>query len=302
MKFSRIGLGTVEIGLPYGIGKTALPSDKEAQYILQRAVEMGIAYIDTARGYGVAEERIGKSGIGKREGVVIGTKCGQFLKQEPNIQGKELEKRIREEVDMSRKNLKQESLQLLQFHNELEDYTDFSEIIDILQRLKDEQKVEHIGVATRGETATLAAIQTGAFETIQVAYSIADQRMSVRVFSLAQESRISVINRSTLLKGALTSMRVNLPETLRPLKDIADTAEEIAQSLGISLPELAIRFSASNSAVSSILIGTIKPEHLASAIHAIQKGPLSKDILEQLRPLAISDPDQIDPAKWPKVN
>jgi aryl-alcohol dehydrogenase-like predicted oxidoreductase len=92
-EISKIGLGTVEIGLPYGIGVTDLPTEKEAEHILKSAVDMGITYIDTARGYGVAEERIGKSGISKLPGIVIGTKCGQFLKNEPDLHGAELEKK-----------------------------------------------------------------------------------------------------------------------------------------------------------------------------------------------------------------
>src|SRR3989338_433329 len=105
MNFSRIGLGTVEIGLPYGIGATTLPSNQEAEHILKTAVELGVTYIDTARGYGVAEERIGNSGITKHAGVVVGTKCAQFLKDVPDMRGAELEQKIREEIDTSRTNL-----------------------------------------------------------------------------------------------------------------------------------------------------------------------------------------------------
>lgn len=299
MNFSRIGLGTVEIGLPYGIGTTTLPSDQEADRILKSAVEMGITYIDTARAYGVAEERIGKSGIGKNPNVLIGTKCGQFLKNEPDLHGDGLEKRIREDVDTSRQNLQQETLQLVQFHNEREDYTDFSEIIETLQKLKDEQKVQHIGVTTRGEAAAAAAIATGFFETIQLAYSILDQRMTA-ILSQAHTAGVSVINRSVLLKGALTPNKENLPQQLSPLKDAANTAQEVADGIGISLPELAIRFVSHNPAVSTILIGTVKPHHLQTALEATQKEPLPQDVMEQCKKLGLTDSLQVDPAKWPK--
>ncbi len=300
MNFSRIGLGTVEIGLPYGIGKTSLPSDTEAEHILKSAVEMGVTYIDTARGYGVAEERIGKSGIGKIEGITIGTKCGQFLKNEPHVHGVDLEKRIREDIDASRNNLQQEILTLVQFHNEQEDYTDFAEIIEILQKLKDEQKIQHVGIATRGEAAALAAIETGFFETIQIAYSIIDQRMAAHVLPSAQKKGIAAFNRSVLLKGALTPGRANLPEQLSPLKAFADLAQDIADSIGISLPELAIRFAASNPAISTILIGTIQPQHIDAAIQAAKQGPLPQEVIAQCAKLGLTDPHQVDPAKWPK--
>lgn len=298
MNFSHIGLGTVELGLPYGIGKIKLPSDQEADRILKSAVAMGITYIDTARAYGVAEERIGKSGICNSPGIIIGTKCGQFIKNEPDLHGKELEKRIREDIDTSRKNLQQESLQLIQFHNELEEYTDFAEIIEMMQKLQDEQKIQRAGIAVRGEHAALAAIQTKYFETIQVAYSILDQRMANSVLPKAKEKNIAIINRSVLLKGALTSSRINLPRELSHLKANADTAQHIAESIGISLPELAIRFASANSAISTILIGTVKPHHLEDAIAATQKEPLPEEVIAQCVQLGLTDPTQVDPAKW----
>ena len=302
LEVSRIGLGTVEIGLAYGLGNEGLPSEQDAIKLLKTVVEMGITYIDTARGYGVAEERIGKSEIGKNEHIVIGTKFGQFIKNEPDLHGTDLEKRIREDIDLSRKNLNQETLQLAQFHNELEDYTNFSEIIEIAEKLKNEQKVMHVGIAVRGEAVALAAIETGFFETIQLANNIVDQRMVQNVLKKAQDNNIGIINRSVLLKGALTPARASLPEELAQLKANADKAEEIAKNLGIDLPTLAIRYVLSNPAVSTALIGTVKAGRIQSALATLSQGPLPEDILGQLQELAITDSTQIDPAKWPKVN
>lgn len=308
---SPLGLGTVEIGLPYGIGVTDLPSDAAAERILKTAVELGITYIDTARGYGVAEERIGKSGIGKLPGVVIGTKCGQFLKQEPGLRGSDLAKRIRDEIDASRKNLQQDRLQLVQLHIELADYTNFQELIETMQALQAEEKVQHVGIATRGEAAPLAAMQTGFFATIQTAYSILDQRMDPRrqgyggqapsVFQEALKNGVGIINRSVLLKGALTNSAQQLPGVLAPLKANSQQAATIATELGIDLPALALRFVLSNPAITTALIGTITPAHLTTALAAVAAGPLSPDILQRLEGLAISDPAQVDPAHWPAM-
>ena len=302
LEVSKIGLGTVEIGLAYGLGNEGLPSEQDAISLLKTVVEMGITYIDTARGYGLAEERIGKSGIGKNSTVIIGTKFGQFLKQEPSLHGPELEKRVRQDIDESRKNLNQEVLQLAQFHNELEDFADYSEIIEIAEKLKIEQKVLHVGIAVRGEAAALAAIETNFFETIQLAYNIVDQRMAENVLELAHEKNIGIINRSVLLKGALTPARAKLPETLAQLLKNADKAEKIAKSIGINLPTLAIRFVLSSPAVSTALIGTVNANRIESALEAFNAGPLPEDVLEQLRTLAITDPAEIDPAQWPKVD
>ena len=301
LNISKIGLGTVEIGIAdYAVGQQGLMPESDAVRLLQEVVDLGVTYIDTARGYGLAEERIGKSGITKKEGVVIGTKCAQFLKQEPELHGAELEKRIREEIDISRKNLDQETLQLVQIHMELPDYTDLRELVEIMQKLKDEEKIMHVGIATRGEEVPMAAMDTNFFETIQTAYSIVDQRMDESVLPRAEKENVGIINRSVLLKGSLTPARTKLPEELRPLKEAADKAEVIAQDLGIDLPKLAIRFCLSHSAVSTILIGTTKSHRIEQAIEALQAGPLTDDVLNELHKLAITDPDQIDPSRWPK--
>ncbi len=302
LQVSRIGLGTVEIGLAYGLGNTGLPSEQEAISILKNAVELGVTYIDTARGYGVAEERIGKSGISKNEKIVIGTKCGQFLKNEPNLAGSELEKRIREEIDLSRTFLQQEVLQLVQIHNELENYTDFSELVEIMQKIKDEGKVRHVGIAVRGEAAATAALSTEFFETIQTAYNIVDQRMASNVLPRAKQQGVGIINRSVLLKGALTNAREKLPSSLSTLKEHADQAAQIAETMGITLPTLALRFVLTNSAISTALIGTTKTVHITAALDASAEDPLSEDIMNKLYTLAINTPEQIDPAKWPKVD
>lgn len=319
---SLLGLGTVEIGSPYGIGVKNLPTDQEADRILKTAVELGVTYIDTARGYGVAEERIGKSGIGKLPGVVIGTKCGQFLKNEPALHGPELAKRIRADIDTSRSMLQQEQLQLVQLHSELPDFTDFRELIEIMQKLKDEEKVQHIGISVRSEAAGLAAIATNFFETMQIAYSILDQRMDRNflpleftrrsggkgeskrgsVLKIAQQNNVGIINRSVLLKGALTSNHTKLPEQLSPLKKNAALAAEVAAELGMELPMLAMRFAVSHPAVSTALIGTMHIEELKTAQAAAAQGPLPADILTKLYTLAIDDPTQVDPALWPPLS
>lgn len=296
---SPIGLGTAEIGLPYGIGISQIPSEKEAERILKAAVELGITYIDTARGYGVAEERIGKSGIGRIEGVIIGTKCAQFLEKGEDPRGAELEKRIRTDVEQSLQALRVDTLQLVQLHGGSKEQIERGELIEILQKLKDEGKVQHVGIATRGEEAPRAAIKSGFFETIQTAYSILDQRMATRVLPQAQERNIGIINRSVLLKGALTPAVERLPEVLAPLKKNARKAAQIAAELRTDLPTLAIRFVCSNPAISTALIGTVEPKHLESAIAALKKGPLPYDVLTQLRTLAIDDPSQVDPSQWP---
>lgn len=299
---SKIGLGTVEIGLPYGLGVRNLPSEEEAENILRAVVDLGITYIDTARGYGLAEERIGKFGLENLPGVLVGTKCAQFLERGEDPRGAELARRIREEIDTSRRLLQIDCLPLAQLHGGSQEQIERGELIEIMQKLKDEGKVGQVGISIRGSAAALAAIQSKFFQTIQMAYSILDQRMERwPVLAQAREFKVGIINRSVLLQGVLTAAREKLPAALAPLKANAEAAAAIASQAGMDLPTLAIRFAASNPAISTILIGTIHPEHLKTALAAVAAGPLPEDMLTELRTLAIDDPAQVDPARWPAI-
>jgi len=302
LEVSVLGLGTVELGLEYGIGEKKIPSEQEAINVLKTAVDSGITYIDTAYGYGIAEERIGKSGIGKIPGVVIGTKCAMILEKGEDIRGEELKKLISEQIDESLQRLQTDSLQLLQLHYATKEQIERGELIEILQKIKDTGKIQHVGISTRGEEAPLAAIASNFFETLQVAHSIVDQRMVANVMTEALKNNVGIINRSVLLKGSLVPVRRDqLPEELAKLKENSRQAEKIATEFGITLPTLAMRFVISNLAVSSALMGTTKSERIAGMVEAVQAGPLPEDILAELRELAIADPMQIDPAKWPAV-
>ena len=301
LKVSKIGLGTVELGLPYGIGKNSLPSNKEAERILKTAVDLGITYFDTARGYGVAEERIGKSGIARLPNIVIGTKCAQWLEKGEDPRGNELEKRINREVEQSLRNLQVESLQLLQLHGGTEEQITRGELLNILRRLKEKGKVQHFGITTRNESAPLAAMETDLFATVQTAYSILDQRMSPKVLPRAIERGTGIINRSVLLKGALTQAVWQLPPELDQLKETSAKAASIAKEIKNDLPTLAIRFANSNPAISTILVGTIEPRHLRSAIKAVESDPLPDKVISQLEQLAIDDENLVDPSNWPPL-
>ncbi|MDO8495055.1 MAG: aldo/keto reductase [bacterium] len=301
-KISRIGLGTAEIGFAYGIGSRSLPTEEEAENILNTAVDLGITYFDTANFYQLAEERIGRSGIAKIKGVLVGTKCGQFLEQGELLEPLEIQKRIEEQVEDSLRKLQLDSLPLLYLHGGSRGQIESGLLIDILQNLKDKGKIRYTGISTRGEEAPLAAVRTGFFDVIQVAYSILDQRMAKEVLAEAHRNNIGVINRSVLLKGSLTPLVHQLPPSLEKLKEHSAIAEKIAKKHRMSLPQLAICFVASENRIASSLIGTNKVGHLKAAVNAASPGPLWEEILSQLRLLAIDDPRQVDPAHWPPLS
>lgn len=299
---SRIGLGTAEIGLAYGLGNRSLPSESEATSLLKQAVDLGVTFFDTANYYGLAEERIGKSGILKNPRVVVETKCAQFLEKGEYFSRPELKKKISDQIEDSLIKLQIETLPILMLHGPNKEQIEQGELIEIMEKFQQEGKIKFTGVSTRGEEASLAAITSGFFDVIQIAYSILDQRMKTQILPAAKKANVGVINRSVLLKGTLTPLRKDLPAGLELLKSQAEKVNTVALSLGIDLATLAIRFSISNPNINISLIGTNKIENLIQAIRAVEAGPLPKETITQLKKLALTELNQIDPAKWPPLS
>ncbi len=296
---SRIGLGTVELGYTYGIGPRTMPNETDAIKLLRKAVEMGVTFFDTAHFYGSAEERIGKSGIAKMKGVIVATKCGHILDKAEKITFGELKKQVREEVEESRKKLGLDILPLAMYHGGSKQQIEEGGLIEIMQELKDEKKVAYAGISTRGEEASMTAIQSNFFDALQVPYSILDQRMSKAVLTEAEKNNIGIVARSVLLKGALTPAVVHLSDELMPLKENSAEAAKIAQELGMSLPDLAVRFALSNAKIKVVLVGTNNMNHIQNAVRIATMEPLPTDVLEKLKKLAIEEVSQVDPAHWP---
>ncbi len=299
IKVSPIGLGTTEIGYAYGIGPRDLPDEKSVIELLKRSVDLGITFIDTGHFYGVAEERIGKSGIAKIKGVVVSTKCGHVLDRGEKITDEELAKKFREEIEGSLKKLHLDCIPLVQIHGGSAEQISSGIISETMNALKKEGKLKHFGISTRGIEAPLSAIKDGNFETLQLAHSIFDQRMIPRVFHEAKKNNIGIINRSVLLKGALTPARQYLAPSLVQLRKNGDTAEKIAKEMGIDLPTLAIRFALSNSSIDTVLVGSNKIKNIESAVRASEAGRLPDDVIKKLIKLAINDPMEVDPKNWP---
>ena len=299
LSVSALGLGTAEIGYVYGIGPRDVPDEAAAIELLHRSVELGITFIDTAHFYGSAEERIGKSGIGRRTGVVISTKCGHALDRGEDLTEAELGSSFEREVDESLLKLKLDVIPLLQVHGGTAERISDGSIIRAVQKLKDSGKIEWAGISTRGEEAPLAAIETGFFDTVQLAYSILDQRMAARVFAAAKARNIGIINRSVLLKGALTPASQYLAPQLADLKRNSEKAAEIAQEIETDVPSLAIRFALSQDAIDTVLIGSNKIKNIERAVAAAEAGPLPANVIERLHTLAIGDEKQVDPKYWP---
>ncbi len=294
---SRVSLGTVALGMAYGVempGESKSPSKDEAIRLIQKALEGGINFFDTAPGYGKSEEILGEA-LGNSPSAYIATKVNCNINgDDSKIQGA-----IRTSIEKSLKLLKRDTIDLLQIHNATTNILKRKAVMDTLFALKEEGLARYLGASLYTTDEALTAIGTGVLDAIQVAYNVFDQRMDKTVFKKAQVMGVGVITRSAYLKGVLTQRCDWLPKELDLLRK---KAHELAATFEVTLnelPDIALRFCLSNEAISTTLIGPKTVEELERALDAEELGPLPSKDLDLLKGLSMEDPWLLNPSNWP---
>lgn len=298
---SCIALGTVELGLDYGIaaaGDHRRPDEAEATRLLHRALDFGVTFIDTARAYGEAEAIIGRAISGRRDGYVIASK----VTTPAELRGEAARGHVRREIEASLAALRTDRVDLMYSHTATVDEIQRGDVFAALEEARRAGKIRAIGASTYGLEAPMAAIRHGGYDCLQVAYSILDRTLEETAFPAARAAGIGIVARSVLLKGVLTHRRVHLPPALDELKTAAAKAAVIATEAGIAdLPELAYRYVLANPALSSALVGTARIEELETSASFGLRPPLPAGVASRLRELKITNLDLLNPGKWPAV-
>jgi aryl-alcohol dehydrogenase-like predicted oxidoreductase len=290
---SEISLGTVELGLDYGL--SGRPSEREAQRLLARAIELGINFFDTARLYGESEAILGRAFGGCRESVWIVSKVPSF--ENEGLRGAALRERVKQSVSESLRALRMEALDILMIHSASMEVLARGEVLAAMQELRRSGCVRYLGASVYSEEAAMAAIRTGGYDCLQIAYSLLDRRPE-RYLAAAD---VGIIARSVLLKGALTWRYASLPEELSSLKAAVERLARAAGTTAAGLPELAYRYVLGQPWVHTALMGASSGEELEAAVRYASAGPLPADLLERLRHTDLDDDTLLNPSRWPPL-
>ena len=299
LQVSEISLGTVELGMDYGIpaqGAHRRPSGADAARLLNRALDLGVNLIDTAQAYGESEVIVGQALKSRRDEYLLATKIGSLSWE--GYSGAELRKRVEASITESLRALQTDIIDLLYIHNATPELIQRGEIVEIMERARQVGHARFIGTTTYGEAAPLAVLEDGHFDCIQVAYNLLDRQFEERVLPLATEKDIGVVIRSVLLKGALTYRYAHLPDELHELREAVDAVTSLCSAQSSDLPELAYRFVLGNSVVSTALVGTGRVHELQEIVSFAGCTALPTELLNDIREIVVS-PDQLNPGTWP---
>ncbi len=297
IKVSAISLGTVEIGLDYGIGpdgQAARPLESESARLLHRALDLGINFIDTARAYGESEAIIGRALQGRRHEFVL---CSKVLVHagEP---ADSLREKVTSSLHTSLRALSTDSIDIMMIHSAPLEILEWPALIDLLQDLRRSGKFRWIGASVYGEDAALYAIRSGHFDCLQVAFSAVDRRPERRIWEEASSHDVGIVARSVLLKGVLTPRYRYLPDHLWELRVASRQLEELANTAGMSLPELAYRYVLSSALPHTALVGPSNLDELQLSVRFAQAGALPSDMVNRIRALQPLDERYLNPAAW----
>lgn len=171
LEVSRIGIG----GIPLN-----RPSEKEAIAVVQRALDLGINFIDTAIGYGKSEERIGKAVSGRREEVVIATKTG----------GRDRDTAL-QHLELSLKRLCTDYIDIWQIHGintveTLERVLGPGGAMEGAQEALRKGKIRHIGFSSHNIDMALKVVASGWFETVQFPLNFVSDEAAADLVPLAR--------------------------------------------------------------------------------------------------------------------
>ncbi|HEY3163643.1 MAG TPA: aldo/keto reductase [Candidatus Limnocylindrales bacterium] len=298
LEVSEISLGTVELGLAYGLrspDETGPPSAEQALRVLDRAIGLGVNLIDTARVYGASEELVGRAIRGRRERVIVATKVEPIP---ADVTGPARAARIEGSVAASLRALGTDVIDILQIHSATVEEIERGETVAVLERLRDAGAVRVIGVSTYGGDAARAALTDGRYGCLQIAYNLLDREAEDGVLGQAATQGVGIIARSVLLRGALSSRQDRLPAGLGELR-AAIAALQAGLPDPDALPAIAYRYVLGDERVASALVGTSHVPELEAALRAADDGPLDEGLIERIRSITVADRAQLQPHTWP---
>jgi aryl-alcohol dehydrogenase-like predicted oxidoreductase len=180
LRVSEIGVGGAQFGLTNYMGRWDAFSDEAERMTratIHRALELGYNYFDTAPGYGDgrSEEMVGHALKGHRDRAIIATKVSS---------GQWAPKQIQASVETSLRRLRTDVIDVIQFHDGWYHPDQVGQILrggglETFQQLKQDGKVRFIGFTAEGPSAGVEElIATGAFDTMQIRYSLMYQHPS----------------------------------------------------------------------------------------------------------------------------
>lgn len=289
LEVTRLGYGGMELrGTDHFPRLTA----EEANAILNGVLDNGINYIDTSPDYGYSEQLIGEQIAHRRNEYFLASKCGCPV-EEPDVPHEQRKDHdfsrvnVRAGVEQSLRRMKTDHLDVVQFHvsparSVLEENDSVAELL----KLKDEGKLRFIGMS--GTWPELPDhIKMNVFDVFQVPYSVVEREHEDLIHQAAQAGA-GIVIRGGVARGIMVKDAAVIDEYPEFLRAAFHARRKMWQEANLddlledmSPMEFMLRFTISNPDMTTTIVGTANPAHLAGNVKVAMKGPLPEDIYKE---------------------
>ncbi len=251
----RIALGTVQLGLRYGIANVhGKPFQNDALEILDIAWKLGIRSFDTAAAYGDSETVIGKWNCNDPTVRIV-------TKYTDSKSDATISERLQNGLDASLNRLQRDHLYGYLLHDA--SLVGKQEWVEGLAHLKESGLVASVGISVYTPEEAMAAVESEMIDIIQIPYNVFDQRLDeCGFFENAAFRGKEIWARSVFLQGLLFLSEERIPESLLQIIPHRKKLEAIAKKYGLSVQNLALLFSLGNMNIDRVLIGVETKEQL----------------------------------------
>jgi aryl-alcohol dehydrogenase-like predicted oxidoreductase len=266
---SVLGLGAAQVG-------DAAVNEAQASQLLNAALDLGISLIDTARGYGQSEARIGRHIAHRRSEFTLSTKVGYGIEGQQDWTANIIEAG----VDAALQLMRTDHIDIVHLHSCPLTTLQAGAVVEALGRVRDKGK---IGVAAySGDNDELRwAVNSGQFGGVECSINLFDQANLAPALADAKTRGLGVIAKRVLGNAPWRFAQ-------RPVGHYCETYWRRLQTLGydsLGLPwdEFALRFAAGMPEVTCAIVGTASLQNLRHNVQLISKGPLSADAVAAVR-------------------
>jgi aryl-alcohol dehydrogenase-like predicted oxidoreductase len=305
---SSISFGAWAIGGTWG-----KVDDAESVRTLHRALDLGVNFFDTADVYGDghSERLLARLRRERRDQFWVATKIGR--RSNPHTAQSYTRENLTAYVERCLKNLDVPALDLLQIHCPPTDVFYMPEVFGVLDDLVRVGKVRNYGASVERVEEGLKALEYPRLQSLQIVFNILRQRPIENLFPRALEHQVGILARLPLSSGMLTGKLTRATqfqaddhrsfnregaafskgETFSGFdydKSLAvvEKLRKVAP-VGMTLPELALRFIASFAAVTCSIPGARRPEQVEQNVKAGEKGPLEPELVQALAAIYETD-------------
>jgi aryl-alcohol dehydrogenase-like predicted oxidoreductase len=287
LQLTSIGYGAWAIGGGNWEFAWGAQDDAESIRTIQRALDSGLSWIDTAAIYGLghSEEVVGEAIRGRAQKPLVFTKCSMRWHEDRSIYRSLNAKSLQEELENSLRRLGVDTIDLYQIHWPNPE-AELDEGWETLARFKEEGKVRHIGVSNF-TVAQMKRVQAIApITSLQPPYSMLRRNIEAEVLPFCLENGIGVINYSPMLSGLLTGKMT--AERVKSLPDddwrkrnasfqspklernlaLVEVLRAIGEEHGVEPGVVAIAWTLRHPAITAAIVGARRPDQVDGVLPA----------------------------------